>query len=56
MRKSVIQDGRWDEGRIELETVFLLGPQVQCVNMIFDLLILLGFLMTPDGVRYCLAD
>ena len=51
LRKSVIQDGSWDERRIELEIVFLFGSEVQCVNVIFDLMILLRFLTSLDGVR-----
>jgi hypothetical protein len=36
--------------------VFLLGSQAQSVNVIFDLLVLLGFLAALDRVRYCVAD
>ena len=53
---SVINHGRWDVRRIELEVVFFFGSQAQCVNVIFDLLILLGFLTPLNGVRYYLAD
>jgi hypothetical protein len=56
LRKSVIQDGSWDERRIELEIMLLFGPQAQCVDVIFDLLILLRFLTAHDGVRYCPVD
>ena len=56
MRKSVIQDGSWDERRIELEIVFLIGSEMQCVNVIFDLLILQGFLTAFDRVGFCIAD
>ena len=55
MRKSVVDHGRWDVRRIELEVVLLVGSQAQCVNVIFDLLILLGFLAPLDSVRYYLA-
>jgi hypothetical protein len=34
----------------------LLGSQAQSVDVIFDFLILLGFLPTLDRERYCLAD
>jgi hypothetical protein len=56
LRESVIDHGRWDVRGIELEIVFLVGTQTQCVNVIFDLLILLGFLMPLDRVRYYPAD
>jgi hypothetical protein len=50
--------GRWDVRGIELEIVFLISSQVQCVNVVFDLLILLGFpgQMPHDRVRYYAAD
>jgi hypothetical protein len=51
-RESIIDMGRWDVRRIELETVFLVSSQAQCVNVIFDLLILLGFSIPLDRVRY----
>ena len=53
LRKSFVQHGCWDERRIELEIVFLFGPQAQCVNVVFDLLILLGLLAALDSVRFC---
>jgi hypothetical protein len=56
LRESVIDHGRWDVRGIELESVLLVGSQAQCVNVIFDLLILLGFLMSLDRVRYYPAD
>ena len=58
LRKSVIpsQHGSWDERSIELEIVLLFGSQTQCVNVIFDLLILLRFLTAHNGVRYCPVD
>ena len=56
LRESVIDHGRWDVRGVQLEVVFLLGSQAQCVNLILDLLILLGFLMPLDRVRYYPAD
>jgi hypothetical protein len=56
LRESIIEHGRWDVRGIELEIVFLVGSQAQCMNVIFDLLILLGFLMPLDRVRYYPAD
>ena len=56
LRESVIDHGRWDVRGIELESVFLIGSQAQCVNVIFDLLILLGFLIPLDRVRYYPSD
>jgi len=41
LRESVVDHGHWDVRRIELEIVFLVGSKAQCVNVIFDLLILL---------------
>lgn len=56
LRKSVIQNGRWDRRRIELKIVFLLGKQAQSVNVIFNFLILLTFFAAHDGVRFCPVD
>jgi hypothetical protein len=56
LRESVADFGHWDVRGIELKVVFLVGSQAQCVNVIFNLLILLRFLMPLDRVRYYPAD
>jgi hypothetical protein len=56
LRESVVDYGRWDVRRIELEVVLFVGSQAQCVNVIFNLLILPGFITPLNGVRYYLAD
>ena len=56
MSKSLIQDWCRYEGRIELKTVLMLGEQVQTVNLIFNFLVLLGFLTPADKVSIWPTD
>lgn len=57
LRELLVQDGRWDKRRIELEIVFLFGSQVECINVIFNFRILLRFLYSCDSVlEFCPAD
>ena len=54
--KSLIQDWCRYEERIELKTLTMLGEQVQNVNLIFNFLVLLGFLTPADKVSIWPTD